>query len=213
MSHVPHEELVWRAALRTVDDDEHGRHLRACPTCADELARLVASTRTVETPPPPSGLWARISDAVAPRPVRRPRAIVAACVATALASAAVVGMTTWMLDSAAAGVDGPAIALQPVGDVEGEATAWVVERDGQRVLVVDAADASPPSNASLEVWMLDEEADGMMVHLGTLDGASTELPLPAEVDVEGFPILDVSLEPLDGDPAHSGTSVWRGDFS
>lgn len=212
MSHVPHEELVWRAALRTVDDDEHGRHLRACPPCADELARLVAATPAVEETPLPSGLWARISDAVAVRRARRPWAIVAACVVTALASVGAVGATSWMLDRAAAGVDGPAIALQPMGDVEGEATAWIVERAGQRVLVVDAVDVTTPANASLELWLLDEDAAGM-VHLGTLDGASTELPLPADVDLAGFPIVDVSLEPLDGDPAHSGTSVWRGAFS
>ena len=37
--------------------------------------------------------------------------------------------------------------------------------------------------------------------------------LPAQVDVGEFPVVDVSIEPADGDPAHSGDSVVRGTLS
>ena len=34
--------------------------------------------------------------------------------------------------------------------------------------------------------------------------------VPAGVNLTDYPVVDVSLEPLDGNPAHSGTSVLRG---
>jgi hypothetical protein len=33
------------------------------------------------------------------------------------------------------------------------------------------------------------------------------------VDVGEYPVVDVSIEPTDGDPAHSGNSVVRGTLS
>jgi hypothetical protein len=36
--------------------------------------------------------------------------------------------------------------------------------------------------------------------------------LPPGLDPEQFPIVDVSVEPLDGDPAHSGDSRLRGQL-
>ena len=32
------------------------------------------------------------------------------------------------------------------------------------------------------------------------------------LDLTEFPLLDISVEPLDGDPTHSGVSVARGDL-
>jgi hypothetical protein len=39
-----------------------------------------------------------------------------------------------------------------------------------------------------------------------------EFELPADLDLEQFPIVDVSVEPLDGVPTHSGVSVARGEL-
>jgi hypothetical protein len=39
--------------------------------------------------------------------------------------------------------------------------------------------------------------------------------VPADVDLRDYVLVDVSQEPLDGNPAHSGDSIVRGqlDFS
>ena len=80
--------------------------------------------------------------------------------------------------------------------------------DGTRSLVVDLDDA-PGVEGYLEVWLLKPDVSGL-VSLGTLDGTSGTFALPADLDLAQFPVVDVSDEPLDGDPAHSGVSVVRG---
>ena len=49
-----------------------------------------------------------------------------------------------------------------------------------------------------------------MVPLGVLRPGEQTLELPSGLDLGEFPIVDVSVEPLDGDPTHSGVSVARG---
>ena len=62
-----------------------------------------------------------------------------------------------------------------------------------------------------ELWLLG--ADQQLVGLGSFrvgkDGTAT-LKLPLPVDPGQFSYFDVSLEPGDGDPGHSGVSVLRG---
>ena len=58
--------------------------------------------------------------------------------------------------------------------------------------------------------MIDPEVS-QLVSLGPLreDGL---YDLPAGLDPEAFPIVDVSVEPIDGDPTHSGDSLLRGQL-
>jgi anti-sigma-K factor RskA len=62
-----------------------------------------------------------------------------------------------------------------------------------------------------ELWLLG--ADKQLVGLGSFrvgeDGMAT-LKLPLPVDPAQFSYFDISLEPGDGDPGHSGVSVLRG---
>ena len=62
-----------------------------------------------------------------------------------------------------------------------------------------------------EMWLLG--ADKQLVGLGSFqvgkDGMAT-LKLPLPVDPGQFSYFDISLEPADGDPGHSGVSVLRG---
>jgi anti-sigma-K factor RskA len=60
----------------------------------------------------------------------------------------------------------------------------------------------------LEVWVMDPGAR-RLVSLGPLrsDGI---YDLPSGLQPRKFPIVDVSVEPLDGNPAHSTDSVLRG---
>ena len=48
-----------------------------------------------------------------------------------------------------------------------------------------------------------------MQSLGALDGADG-FAVPAGLKITDFPLVDVSIEPIDGNPAHSSKSVLRG---
>jgi len=106
--------------------------------------------------------------------------------------------------------------LEPLPGQQGAGSARVeVNSDGQRDIVVTLADGAVPSapgDTSLrEVWLLNSDASGL-VSLGLLDGSSGRFVLPAGVDIDQFPLVDVSVEHADGDPGHSGDSVVRGQL-
>ena len=151
-----------------------------------------------------------VDDDLAPRRRRAPAwAMVAAAVGGAvLGAGAVIGALTLATADAGATV----VAEAPLQDLATEADAGTAvletREDGTEVLVVDT-DFTEPEGAYLEVWLIDESIEGM-VSLGHLTGERTEFVLPAGFDPSDFPIVDISVEPLDGVPTHSGESVTRG---
>ena len=80
-----------------------------------------------------------------------------------------------------------------------------------RTIVVDL-DAPVPSGDVREVWLIRSDASGL-VSLGLLDGSTGRFVVPDGIDVDEFNLVDVSAEPVDGDPAHSGDSIVRGELS
>jgi hypothetical protein len=46
-----------------------------------------------------------------------------------------------------------------------------------------------------------------------VSAGTEELQLPADIDIGQYPIVDVSVEPMDGNPAHSGVSIARGQLA
>lgn len=70
----------------------------------------------------------------------------------------------------------------------------------------------PPSGPHdyYEAWLAD--ARGRMVSMGTFrvarDGR-VEAHVPIAVNLRDYRVIEVSLEPDDGDPAHSSRSVMR----
>ena len=82
--------------------------------------------------------------------------------------------------------------------------------DGERSIVVNL-DAQVPSSEVREVWLIRSDASGL-VSLGLLDGSSGRFVVPDGIDVDEFTLVDVSAEPIDGDPAHSGDSIVRGEL-
>jgi anti-sigma-K factor RskA len=113
---------------------------------------------------------------------------------------------------ATSGNDDPSLvastSLEPLG-AAGAGTAELVDDDGDLRLRVETADIDP-GDGFLEVWVIDPEVS-KLVSLGPLrpDGV---YDLPAGLEPEQFPIVDVSLEPIDGDPTHSGDSLLRGQL-
>jgi len=65
-----------------------------------------------------------------------------------------------------------------------------------------------------EAWLIDADT-GAMVSLGPVrtlgqGEVTAELAVPRGLDVDVYDVVDVSAEPLDGDPTHSGVSLARG---
>jgi hypothetical protein len=83
--------------------------------------------------------------------------------------------------------------------------------DGRREVVVDL-EGDTDASGLREVWLLTADASGL-VSLGLLDGPTGRFSVPAGVDLAEFPVVDVSAEPADGNPAHSGDSIVRGTLS
>ena len=102
-----------------------------------------------------------------------------------------------------------AVDLDPLAESEASGRAEVVQRaDGTRVLEVELR-ADELEGWYYEVWLIDEAVEDM-VPVGVARAGTVTFELPTGLDLGRFPVVDVSVEPLDGDPTHSGVSVARG---
>ncbi len=139
---------------------------------------------------------------------------VAAVLALVLATGAALIVRTTnsdeVLAEAAIGNDG-----LPV-EIDGSGVAVLKQQGDDQFLELELPelDASDPDSI-YEVWMIDTDVVGM-ISLGNLtatDGETVRIDLPGSIDHSAFPVIDISVEPLDGDPTHSGQSVLRGVLS
>jgi hypothetical protein len=151
---------------------------------------------------------AQDADVLPFRSRRRPLLLVAA----ALVAGAVVGAgAVAVVQSGDDGEPVTAVALDPLADNDASGRAEVVVRDdGSRVVEVEL-DAPALDDEYYEIWLIDRDVVGM-VPLGVVAPGTQTVELPAELDLAEFPLVDVSVEPLDGDPTHSGVSVARGEL-
>lgn len=81
--------------------------------------------------------------------------------------------------------------------------------DGRRELVVTSS--SSEARGYREVWLLAPDASSM-VSVGIMGGTEGTFELPADLDLKQYPVVDISDEPDDGNPAHSGDSILRGQL-
>ena len=102
-------------------------------------------------------------------------------------------------------------ALDPLAADDASGRAEVRESGGSRSLQVDL-DAPDLDDGYYEVWVMQPDAV-RMVPVGVVHRGDTVLPLPDGIDLSAYPVVDVSVEPMDGDPTHSGLSVARGSLS
>lgn len=201
-------------------------HLQACAVCqsqVDQLQAVVGTARSLsdEDHPmaPPDALWQRITeeievggnDATRSAPRRGMRAgwfALAAAVGILVGSVGTVVVTDQQTPA-------PAIAqaqLQPLPGQQASGVALVRDTADGPVLVVDVPDLPQP-DGYYEVWMLAPDAQSM-VSIGVLgQGRVNEFPLPATMDMQQYPVVDISLEKYDGDVTHSSDSLVRGELS
>ena len=207
-------------ALGEQPSAEEAMHLVTCDTCRRDWESLRATVDVArdldddELLTPPDHVWAAIAEEISADagtivPMRSRRRI-----APWIALAAAVGVVLGGVVGASLMRSAPpeivaSVALEPLADYSttGQATVEIV--DGTEMLAVDVS-GLPPTDGYFEVWLLAPDASSMIA-LGTLGaGESTVLPLPAGVSLADYPVVDISAEPYDGDPAHSTDSVVRG---
>ncbi|UOY00396.1 anti-sigma factor [Blastococcus sp. PRF04-17] len=144
-------------------------------------------------------------------PLRRPRRPVLLAVAAAVAGAVVGAGVMAVLDRDEGGQPVTSVTLDPLADNEASGRAEIIEQaDGSRIVRVDL-DAPALEGEYYEVWLIDSDVVGM-VTLGVARPGTQTFEIPAGLDLGRFPIVDVSVEELDGDPTHSGVSVARGEL-
>lgn len=101
--------------------------------------------------------------------------------------------------------------LAPVGQHSASGSARVVEaKDGHRTLEVRVD--KNEARGKQEVWLIAPDLT-RLVSLGVMTSESGTFPVPAGLDLAEYPIVDVSDEPDDGDPAHSKVSIVRGTLA
>lgn len=221
MQHPDGERLV---ALALGEADESTRaHVAGCADCTaevEELRALVADLPEAELVPPPPSVWdavaAEIGRETGP-PDRSPRTRATWwMVGIAASVAVVVGLAAGLL---LGGDDEPAppapVATTPLLTLDGAeelGSAEVVEVDGVPELHVRAA-LGEDGDGFREVWLINVDGE-RMVSVGLLPTAAENavFVLPSTLLEQGYRIVDISQEPYDGDPAHSGDSLVRGEL-
>lgn len=214
------------------------RHLATCGQCSSELDELSAVARTARSigpdhlVAPPPEVWAGIQrELVASAPGasssgtvvdlgerRRRRTgwlplLAAACVGVLVGGGATFAA---MNDDGTPSTGTPTViasaALDPLEGSTATGSVDVVQGPTGPQVVVDVSGLTKDENGFYEVWLLDKDAK-KLIALGVLDDTDKGVfTMPPGVSMNDFPIVDVSLEPDDGDPNHSHNSVVRGQL-
>ena len=239
--HVPDDRLAAVAMgepLEPVERDHIGG-CSACTTRAAEYVHLMDDGRDLshaDVPDRPSPeVWSSItselglSDApegesqadVIPISGGRARRWTTPWLVAAAAAGIVAGVGVTVVGGAIATDEAtPSVAPTPVlaqaaltslPSKQGSGNAEIVETPEGQVLVVDVSDLSA-GDGFYEVWLIDPKTFEM-VGLGALTENEGRFPIPDGLDLSKYRIVDVSIEPFDGDPVHSRNSVVRGELN
>ncbi len=181
---------------------------------------------------PPEDVWEGIESAVqaaddAPgavialefrrRKVRR--IMLSAAAALVLVAAGVAAAVTLTRDDPARVIASAELAYDPASfdELGAQARAGAelfAEDDRHSIKIVDALLPSPEDGADLEAWLIQPDEEGNvadLVSIGLVDPDDPgRLEVPAGYDPKAFFVLDISIEPRDGDTSHSGRSILRG---
>jgi anti-sigma-K factor RskA len=234
MTHVDPELLALAALGEPLAADDAG-HLDSCAECraeVDSYAHAVTAGRAVrpddlDLPAPPVSVWESIvaelgvADAPAPAAVRsidsapsrrhRPQVwlgVAAAVVVLALA----VGVFA-LVNGGSDGSPVKQIALTQIDDSGVSGNAAIVRDGNGYALRVDTTGLQERDGSYYELWMMNPDTESFVSLGPVLPGQRSTHPLPAGVTWKTDPFVDISVEPLDGDPAHSTVSVTRGSFA
>ena len=176
-----------------------------------------APASPVATMPRPAAASAQEPAAAEPAPAAAaPRRSVAArifALAASLVLVAGVGLGVWAVNQRVAETEVAEATLSPFPDhPTAEGTAVVEEQADGSLAVRVALDADAAPDTYREVWLITADASAL-VSLGVLEGSEQTFEVPAGIDLHDYVLVDVSQEPKDGDEAHSGDSIVRGELT
>jgi hypothetical protein len=210
------------------EDEAHLQQCARCQSRLDQMLAVVSSARSITDADrpvmPPVEVWQAITSELgieeqgtvtsigAARSRRSGRTWLLA------GAAAVVGVllggivTAGLLEAPAPQEVMASASLEPIEDSGFVGTASVATTTDGAVLTVSVPDLPQVPDGYYEVWMASPDAT-TMVAIGTLNaGQEATFALPAGMDVDAFPLIDVSVEHFDGDAGHSAVSVVRGQL-
>lgn len=228
--HTDPELLSLLALGERVGTGDERRHTQSCPQCAAELAALqglatlgrsASGETTLATPGPQ--VWARIcheldfdltrmpttdalsadvsTDAQGPtsKPRRSPLAVIKAALRSSPDSA----------DHLRASA-----RLTPIEASWSQASGTAeiaTDKQGRRLLQVALHADLPPSGVR-QAWLVHRDDPSQRQTLGILDGPHGLWTVPHSIDLEQYPILDISQQDT-GQTEHSGHTLVRGQFA
>lgn len=226
----------------TPDSEAHLAECEQCRREVASLGAVAAVARRVEPADEPVApaphVWDRIVDEIhQPAPATETVGEAAPVVELAerrtthgwrralpLAAAAAVGIIvgcggTYALTQGGTSSSDPATvavaSLKPYDDPKASGTAEVrAASASQRTVTVHVTGLpAQPAGAFYEVWLMDP-SNAHLVALGVLDaqGQGT-FAVPAGLDLDLYSAVDVSVQPMNGSPLHSGDSPVRGEIS
>lgn len=239
MTHLDRDRLADRALGTDPLTMAEEKHLDNCAECREELAqlsRIAELSRQPEelVPVPADAIWRSVQGQLAsqepapartevaaepsptppsvrelPRRTPRPRSWFLAAAAAAVGLIIGIGVTTVAVRDRVEVTS--TTALEALPGHTGQGTAEIVRDQGRPELKVQI-DAPLTPDRYREVWLINTDGQ-RMYPIGVLpdDGKAT-YPLPPALaeQLQGFTIVDVSIEPYDGNPAHSRESQVRG---
>jgi anti-sigma-K factor RskA len=179
---------------------------------SDELGLGTHQTSTEQAPVPADHDSRPPRETVTPvQPKRRfPGLALAASIAAVLGiGAGVIGTLLVTSNDDTPPPPAAVVQLEPLAGKSGDGIADLIRAAAGSQLKV-TADGLTANQGFYEVWLIN--VDGKrMVSLGVLDPkAGGTFQVPADVTAQGYRIIDISLEPDDGNPEHSHDSIIRG---
>ncbi|GGT10487.1 anti-sigma factor [Streptomyces chromofuscus] len=234
------EETLAAMALGEPAPPAAAEHVRTCARCGRELnalRRVVSAARAPmgqdeDLDEPPAGLWDAVAGELglasrsfgatrapgplprAPKPTRSRRLTVVLAACAALLGAAAGGGITWWAaqeGSSNGSSSAPSAAGERLDSLRPGSAGYarLTDGGGHRTLDVTVT-GLPRTSGYFEVWLMDR-THSKLVSLGVLgpDGHAA-LPVPENVDLGEYSLVDVSVQPYNGDPEHSGDSLVRG---
>ena len=240
MQHCMPEQLALAALREPLpaEDATHLASCPHCAAEVASLARAVDAVAVPQLAapaapvPPPPHVWEAIAAATAvsagtgspvpeesaPRtdagvlPFRSRRRRPLLLVAASVVIGAAVGAGAVAVVRGGGGTDVRAVETVPLDPLAGNKASGtaevVVRKDGSRALQVRLNAPALP-DGYYEVWLIEPSITGM-VPLGIARSGTDTFELPAGLDLRKYPLVDVSREPMDGNPLHSSVSVARG---
>ncbi len=241
INHVDLDDLADLVLDPAHTPDSVRTHVESCPVCTDRLHSLLDVRRLADGEPlvaPPdrvreqvlaqvrgteTALEPRLQVTDAPRDELRQRRRVpvwAAGIAAALALLAGLGLGRLTGEPAPTpeAVDqdpGTVVAAADLTALDSDAARGVASavETGDTLTLRVSAEELGDGDGIHEVWLIN--VDGKrMVAIGFLaSGDEGQFEVPMGLIDKGYRIVDISVEPDDGDPTHSGVSLARGELA